>query len=129
MSIAYYERLVQEDLNVGVGLTSKRNPGGGTLAATQVGLHTFAVGQAAVTATWAPGTIANGAQATTTVTVPGAAIGDFVLASHDSILTNALILSAHVSAANTVTVVLANLSGAAPTVASGTLKVLVLKSA
>lgn len=129
MSIAYYERLVQEDLNVGTGTTSKRNPGGGTLAATQVGLHTFAVGQAAATATWAPGTVANGAQVSTTITVAGAAVGDFVLASHDKVLTNALIISAHVSAANTVTVVLANLSGAAITPVSGTLKVIVLKSA
>jgi hypothetical protein len=128
MSIAYYERLVQEDLNVGTSITSKRNPGGGTLAATQVGLHTFGVGQAATTATWAPGVVANGSQVSTTVTVPGAAVGDFVLVSHDKILTSALILSAHVSASDTVTVVIANLSGAVPTVASGALKVLVLKS-
>ena len=129
MSIAYYERLVQEDLNVGTSTTSKRNPGGGTLAATQIGIHTLGVGQVASTSTWSPGAIANGAQVSTTITVSGAAVGDFVLASHDKILTSALIISAHVSAANTVTVVIANLSGGSITPASGTLKALVLKSA
>lgn len=124
-----YETLVQEDLNVGVGSVTVTAPGGGTQSGTQVGIHSLGVGQNAETATWAPGAIANGSQASTTIAVSGAAVGDFVLASHDKILTSALLLSAHVSAADTVTVVIANFSGGSITPASGTLKVLVLKSA
>ena len=127
MSIAYYERLVQEDLNTGVSLTTKRNPGGGSLAATQVGIHTLAVGQAQTQATWDPASLAAGSSVTTTITVAGAALGDFVLASF-SLSLQGLFLTAYVSAANTVTVVLGNLTGAAVDLASGTLSVLVLKS-
>lgn len=127
MSIAYYERLVQEDLNVGTGTTTKRNPGGGTLAATQVGIHTLAVGQAETEATWDPSSIAAGSSTSTTVTVAGAALGDYVLASF-SLSLQGLLMTAYVSAANTVTVVLGNLTGAAVDLSSGTLSVLVLKS-
>ena len=127
MSVAYYERLVQEDINVGVSTTFKRNPGGGTLAATQVGVHSFGINQEATTATWNPGEIAVGASTTTTVTVSGAVLGDFVLASF-SLTLGGLTMSAYVSATSTVTVVLANLTGAVVDLASGTLKVLVLQS-
>ena len=127
MSIAYYERLCQEDLNTGIGTTSKRNPGGGTLAATQVGIHTLAVGQAQVQAVWDPPSVAAGSSVTTTVTVPGAALGDYAHASF-SLSLQGLQLTAYVSAANTVTVVLGNLTGVAVDLASGTLSVLVLKS-
>jgi hypothetical protein len=131
MPTSYYERLVQEDLDCGNSTTTKRNPGGGTLTATQVSLSTFARGQADVVATWAPGTIASQAQASTTITVPEATAGDKVLASLTTLTTAACIISAHVSAADTVTVVIANLSGAAVTIntdgdgATGTLSVLV----
>ena len=74
--IAYYERLTSEDLECGVSLTTKRNPAGGTLTATQVGIHTLAVGQAATSATWDPASIAAGSYATTTVSVPGATLGE-----------------------------------------------------
>ena len=127
MSIAYYERLTQEDLECGTSLTTKRNPAGGTLTATQVGIHTFAVGQAATSATWDPTSIAAGSYATTTVSVPGAALGDFALASF-SIDISALDLSCYVSAADVVTVVLSNHTAAAVDLNSATLRVLVLKS-
>ena len=125
--IAYYERLTSEDLECGTSLTSKRNPAGGSLTATQVGIHTLAVGQAAVSATWDPTSIAAGSYSTTTVTVPGATLGDFALASF-SIDISALDLSCYVSAANTVTVVLSNHTASAVDLNSATLRILVLKS-
>jgi len=128
MSTAYYERLVQEDIDTGDSTTTKRNPGGGTLTATQVSLSSFARGQIEATATWQPGTagvIASQSSSSTTITVAGAAAGDKVLASLTTLTTAALIISAHVSAANTVTVVIANLSGSNVTIADGELSVLV----
>ena len=127
MSTAYYELLAQEDLDVGVDTSTKRNPSGGTLTTTQVGIHSLAVGQVEVTATWNPDSIANGASASTTVTVSGAALGDYAVASF-SLDLSGLTLSAYVSATNTVTVVLSNLTGAAVNLASGTVSVLVFKS-
>ena len=125
MSTAYYERLVQEDIDTGDSTTTKRNPGGGTLTATQVSLSSFARGQIETTDTWNPGLIANQAQSTTVIGVAGATVGDKVLASLTTLTTAALIISAHVSAANTVTVVIANLSGSNVTIADGELSVLV----
>jgi hypothetical protein len=78
-------------------------------------------------ATWAPGAIASAASATTTVTVTGAALGDVVDAV--SIATDQLgcTLAAYVSAANTVTAVLTNNTGASKTPASSNLRVEVTK--
>lgn len=78
------------------------------------------------TATWNPASIADGDNATTTVTVQGAELGDFVLSSF-SVSLGGLALCAYVSAANTVTAVLLNNTGGAVDLASGTLKVKVLK--
>ena len=128
MATSYYERLCQQDLDVGVGAGTKRNPGGGTLTTTQVGIHSLAVGQVKVTATWDPGSVAVGSQVSTTVTVSGASLGDFVLASF-SLDIQELVLSASISATNTVEVVLANNTASAVDLSSGTLAVLVLKSA
>ena len=127
MSTAYYEKLVQEDCDVGTSTSVVRNPGGGTLVGTQIGRHTLAVGQAATSATWEPGTIANGAKASTTVTVSGAALGDFAQGSFSLSLSGCQ-LTAEVSATNTVTVVVSNLTGASVVLASGTVRVLVDKS-
>lgn len=130
MATRVYERIVQQDLNTGTGAVTVTNPGGGSLPGTQIGIHSFGIGQAATTATWAPGDITAGSYATTTATVSGAAVGDFVLVSHGGIATaSPLILSARVEAANTVRVILFNPAATAATPASGTLKVLVLKSA
>lgn len=128
MSIAYYEKALQEDLNVGVSAATKRNPGGGTLTGTQIGIHTLAVGQAETTATWDASSIAVGAMEAKDVTVSGAALGDYALVSFSLDVTD-LTVSANVTAANTVTVVFANNTSAAVNLASGTLSVLVLKSA
>lgn len=76
---------------------------------------------------WNPGGISSGSQASTTVTVTGAALGNFVKAAFSSTV-SPLTLSAYVSDANTVTVVLSNNSGGTITPASGTVDVSVTKT-
>lgn len=78
------------------------------------------------TATWDPASVAAAAQATTTVTVTGAALGDPAGAGFNKDL-QAMQLSAYVSAADTVTVVLQNGTAGALDLASGTLRVTVDK--
>lgn len=73
-------------------------------------------------ATYNPPSIADKASASTTVTCAGAALGDTAAASFSLDLTG-LILTAYVSAANTVTCVFGNLTGGAVDLGSGTLKV------
>jgi hypothetical protein len=124
-----YEKIVQEDLNVGLGAAvTVTNPGGGTLTGTQIGLHSVAVGQRVFTATWNPDNVTAGSYTSTTIAIPGAAVDDFVLVRHDAILTNVMILSGHVSAANIVTVILFNPTGGAINIGSGELGVLVFKA-
>jgi hypothetical protein len=122
------ETLVQEDLNVGVGSVTVTNPNGGTLSGTQIGLHSLAVGQVKASTTWDPGSVSSGSSTTKTVTVSGAAVGDFAVATF-SLSLSGLQLTAYVSAADTVTAVLSNLTGSAVDLSSGTLSVLVFKSA
>jgi hypothetical protein len=78
------------------------------------------------TATWDAASIADGDEVAVEVTVTGAELGDFVLASL-SVDVADLVLSAAVTAANTVTAVLANNTGGAIDLASATLKVRVIK--
>jgi len=77
-------------------------------------------------ATWDPADIANGSSEATTFTVTGAAVGDAVLASFSNAL-GGLALTAQVSAANTVEVRLLNNSGGSVDLASGTVRVRVIK--
>jgi hypothetical protein len=131
VAVNYYEPAFQEDLNVGVGTGTKRNPAGGSLPGTQIGIHTLALGQAAVPDTWAPGTLTALGTTTHDVTVTGAALGDFAHVSFDNATNNALggaILSAYVSQANIVKCVLFNPTQSSLTITSGTVRVLVLKS-
>jgi len=72
--------------------------------------------------------IGDGSTASTTVTATGAAMGDFAAASMDVALPAGLMLSAAVTAADTVTVTLNNRSGATQDLASGTLRVVTRKS-
>lgn len=65
-----------------------------------------------------PASIAAGAQATTTVTVQGAKLGDFAMATAPYDL-QAVGLHAYVSAANTVTILLKNGTAGAVDLASG----------
>lgn len=86
------------------------------------------VGQAqlSASATYNPPSVANGAQTTQTVTVTGAAIGDFVDVSFGLDL-QGLRLTGYVSSANTVTCVLVNNTGGAVDLASDFLYVTVRK--
>ena len=78
------------------------------------------------TSTWDAASILDGDEVAVEVTVTGAELGDSVLASL-SVDVADLVLSAAVTAADTVTAVLANNTGGAVDLASATLKVRVLK--
>lgn len=123
-----YEKVVQEDLNVGITTVTVTNPTGGSLTGTQIGIHSVAVGQVAWTEAWDPGSIAAAGYEAEDVTVPGAAVGDFVMASLTTMVTNDMMLTAHVSAADTVKVILFNPTAGAIDLGSGTLAVIVFKA-
>lgn len=72
--------------------------------------------------------VADGAQTTTTVTVTGAALGDYVTGVSVGVDLAGCVLTGYVSAADTVTVVLRNGTGGAVDLASTTLRVLVRKA-
>lgn len=125
------ETLMAEDLELGVGDTTKTHPAGGSLNGHQISISTLSLAGAAglaATKTWdLSAGIGIGSQAFTTIEVPGAEKGDMVLASYKGIGTSALVMSAHVSDVNTVTVVLSNMTSALVTPAIDTLAVLVFK--
>lgn len=123
-----YEKIVQEDLDVGTSTVTVTNPTGGSLTGTQIGIHSVAVGQVAWTETFDAGSIAAAGYEAEDVTVPGAAVGDFVMASLTTMGTNDMMLTAHVSAADTVKVVLFNPTSGAIDLGSGTLAVIVFKA-
>ena len=77
-------------------------------------------------ATWDPGSIADGDEEAKEVTVTGAALGDFAVASFSLDVTD-LVLNAQVTGANTVTCVLSNNTGGAVDLGSGTVYVKVTK--
>ena len=77
-------------------------------------------------ASWNPAEIADGDEEAKEVTVTGAALGDFALASF-SVDVADLVLDAQVTVANTVTCILANNTGGAINLAAGTLYVFVIK--
>lgn len=123
-----YEKIVQEDLDVGTSTVTVTNPSGGSLTGTQIGIHSVAVGQVGWTVTWDPGSIAAAGYEAEDVTVPGAAVGDFVMASLTTMVTNDMMLTAHVSGADTVKVILFNPTAGAIDVDEGTLAVIVFKA-
>lgn len=71
--------------------------------------------------------LSSGSQQETTVTVTGAAVGDFVIGVSMSVSPLSTTFHGQVTAANTVTVLQYNLSGVARDVAEGTLRVRVMK--
>lgn len=83
----------------------------GTLAARAMPRPDLAREFRNIRANYNPPSIASGAMASTTVTVSGAALGDQVQVA-PTVDIGALIVSAKVTSANTVTIYLANLSGA-----------------
>jgi hypothetical protein len=72
--------------------------------------------------TWDPGSVASGAQITTTVTITGAVVGDPVMVGFSQDL-QGMVLTAYISSSSTATVVLRNNMGSAIDLASGTLRV------
>jgi hypothetical protein len=76
-------------------------------------------------ATWDAGSIADGDEEAKEVTVTGAALGDYAIASLSIDIAD-LVLDAQVTAANTVTCILANNTGGAIDLASATVKVKVV---
>jgi ABC-type uncharacterized transport system YnjBCD substrate-binding protein len=76
--------------------------------------------------TWDPASIADGGMEAKEVTVTGAVLGDFAIASF-SLDVSDLALSASVTAANTVTCTLSNNTGGAVDLGSGTVSVLVIQ--
>lgn len=77
-------------------------------------------------ATYDPPSIAAGGTTTTTVTVTGAALGDYAVPSF-SLTLSGLIMTAYVSAADTVTVALFNPTAGAIDLSSGTLRARVFR--
>ena len=79
------------------------------------------------TLTWTPGTLASGAGASSgTIAVSGAALGDFVAVAAPYDL-QGVQATAYVSAANTLSIRLTNLTGAAVTLGAGVWRVRVTK--
>jgi hypothetical protein len=124
-----YETATGEDLDVGTGTVTKTAPAGGTMSGTQISISTLGTNGAttsAATATWDPASVLAAQSTSTTISWPGAQMGDFVLASF-SLDLQGCTLSAYVSAVNVVTAVISNPTTTAIDLASGTLKVLVLR--
>lgn len=78
--------------------------------------------------TWDPGAIPDGSASEITFTVPGAAVGDVCSVSLSTIGSRNMLITGHVSAANTVRVVLFNKEGAAVDLPSGTATAWVFKA-
>ena len=77
---------------------------------------------------WDPSSIADGNEEALEITVTGAALGDFVLSSLSVDMLDCVLRGA-VTAADTVTLVIANNTGGAIDIASGTAYCLVIKKA
>lgn len=79
------------------------------------------------TKTWNPGTVADDAVASTTVTLTGAALGDIVSAAYEGIGSRDVLISANVQSTNTVRVVLHNRNGGSITFSDALLRVNIFK--
>ncbi|MFM1566133.1 MAG: hypothetical protein ACKJRP_04325 [SAR86 cluster bacterium] len=93
------------------------------LSSTYYGQSVTKFAIASETKDW--GSVSDGDEAAEEVTVTGAQLGDFALASM-SIDTTDITLTATVTAADTVTVILANNTGGSIDLGSGTLYVMVM---
>ena len=130
MATDYYETLGQEDIDFGIGIVAKRNPGGGTLTTTQVNLSSLGLTQLTVEAAWTPAvnSVPAGSEIDTTITVQGALSEDFVMVAFDGMGSSILQLTGHVSNTDTVTVVLSNSTAVGQPISAGTLRVLVFRT-
>lgn len=117
---------IASDLSAMIGAgPNNRNAVAAALRKLALGAGTFLTGSK----THDFADVADGARATTTVTVTGAALGDFVTAVSVGVDQAGVLLTGYVSAADTVTVDLHNETGAAVNLASTTLRALVRKVA
>ena len=123
------ETFMAEDLDLGISDTSKTHQSGGVLLGHQVSLSTLSTAGAsgvAASVAWEPGGVATGGKVSTTISVSGAALGDFVLCSLNLDLQETQ-LTASVVSAGVVEVVISNPTGSLVTLGSGTLRALVFK--
>jgi hypothetical protein len=105
-----------------IGLNTSSAPSAGAYVQTpslNIGTGTDIVGHLSGTGTLDFPSVANGAKALLTITVTGAATGDTVNLGPPSTFNSGFVYSGFVSATNTVTVTVGNLSGGAVDLASG----------
>lgn len=129
MSINYYEPLLQEDINWGMNPATKKNPGGGELIGTQVGLHSLAIGQTPVTQIWDPPTISALGVTTVDVPYPGSTPGFYAVVTFTGEVNGSSIAGLFlqgICSQDLVTVALFNPSPLPVNVTQGTLFVLVV---
>lgn len=106
---------------------------GGSILTTQdtvapyIGIPSYLNSDLKTYATWDPPSISSGTQATTTVTHTGAVLGNTVTIYPPPYTLSGLVANGYVSAANTVTIVLSNLTSAAVDLGSGLWAVTVKK--
>lgn len=116
-------RVYRLDYDAAPSATALNRPGGDTFLLTYDDNAGLFFGSAAFT----PGTITDGSTATVAVTVTGAALGDSVVERSFSNDVKGCILSADVTATNTVTLVMQNETGSNQTITDGTVYVSVRK--
>ena len=97
------------------------------LDATAAEINTVCDGVLKGSATWNPGSLSAAAQESKDFTVTGAALGDFAIAGAGVDVTD-IMVSAVVTATNTVTVTLNNATAGTIDLASSTWKIMVLKN-
>lgn len=112
--------------NYAIGMVSANYTESSFTATTRIGPTASTVLTGSTT--YDPPNLADGAGATTTVTVTGAAAGDFAQASFGGD-TAGITITAWVSAANTVSVRFQNESGGTLDISSSTLRARVIKAA
>lgn len=112
---------LQQQLVDLIALGGATNTDLASIAASLVSINTTLGTTHTGSKTFDPPSIADKASTTTTVTVTGASLGDFAVASF-SLDTTGVSLAAQVTSANTVTVIFSNLTGGAVDLASGLLR-------
>lgn len=110
-------------LQFGYSTNSTKNPVWGLRSdGLEVGGGTPITQHLTGTATWDPASIADGAMASTIVTVTSASVGDTVAVGFSNAIAAGGVLSGSVTASNTVTVTLFNKTGGNLDLASGTVR-------
>lgn len=103
--------VVEEDLNVGVGAVEVAAPSGGILVGHKVNVGSLAIRQ---TFSWVAGTVGANSVVTTTIAVPGAALGFPVLVAFNEVVPIAAEQDVRVQTANSVKLSIFNRSDITP---------------